>query len=132
MGMLDVTGSPVKAAVATVVNLGTTSGGGIFLDASNNVITSVTIPAGAAAASAYYRDTLSGYPVITVASGFLASATQGETVLQTFFPVGLVLPGFFGGANLIVTNQPGLALGAWSSTDATLPVSNWQYEGELV
>ena len=40
-------------------------------------------------------------------------------------------PGFFSGENLILTNFSGLNLSAWSSTNASLCVSNWTLEGVM-
>jgi len=39
--------------------------------------------------------------------------------------------GFFSGENLILTNNTGLSLYAWSSPDPTLPVTGWTLEGPL-
>ena len=40
-------------------------------------------------------------------------------------------PGFFGGENIILTNQSGLNLYAWSTPDLSVPVTSWNLEGPL-
>ncbi len=73
------------------------------------------------------------------ATGNFTCATNviGSEVLlyQPNFPVFDTLydsgQGFFGGENLILTNFSGLNLFVWSSTDATLSVSNWTLVGQM-
>ncbi len=50
------------------------------------------------------------------------------TVLDTLYDAG---PGFFSGENMILTNFSGLALYAWSATNAGLAVSNWTLIGQM-
>src|SRR5438094_2483078 len=66
----DASGTPANPTTATVVNLTTTSAGGIFFsDAACTIpITSVTIPTTANSASFYYSDSTVGTPTITASA----------------------------------------------------------------
>jgi autotransporter-associated beta strand protein len=50
------------------------------------------------------------------------------TVLDTLYDAG---PGFFSGENLILTNFSGLAMDMWSTTNASLAISNWTLIGPM-
>src|SRR5205823_494376 len=72
-----------------LVNLGTTSGGGIFRNSADTAtITTVTIASGSSTASFLYKDTVAGSPTIaaddqsppTGTDTGLTRATQTETV----------------------------------------------------
>jgi hypothetical protein len=71
------------AASPQIINLTTTSTGGVFRDTGDTTtITSVSIASGSGSASFKYKDTLAGSPVLTVTDSALTNptATQTETV----------------------------------------------------
>lgn len=78
----DPFGNPVTSTTAVTVNLSSSPGGTFSATLSGPAITSVTIPAGAATASAnfYFGDTIAGSPTITASSSGLLSGTQTETI----------------------------------------------------
>ncbi len=67
---------------ALTVNLGSSSGAGIFAANSGGTpITSVTIPSGQSTASFWYGDSAAGSPIITASSSGLQSGLQTETII---------------------------------------------------
>ncbi|MDB6056699.1 MAG: hypothetical protein JWO95_543, partial [Verrucomicrobiales bacterium] len=74
------------------------------------------------------------YPVTYSYTGntSLAGATNSSTKIlaNSFFPSS-GLAGFFGGYNMITTNDSSLNMFAWSSTNTGLPVANWNLEGQM-
>jgi hypothetical protein len=52
-------------------------------------------------------------------------------VLANSFLGSSALQGFFGGYNMITTNDSGTNMFAWSSTNPCLPVVNWNLEGAM-
>jgi hypothetical protein len=73
--------TPVIAGSPVTVNLGSTSGTGVFSATSGGALTtSVTILAGTSSVSFFYGDTASGTPTITASSTGLVSGTQMETI----------------------------------------------------
>jgi type II secretory pathway pseudopilin PulG len=78
----DTFGNPTTSGSAITVNLSSSSTGTKKFAASSGgtVTTSVTLPANTQSVIAYYGDTKSGSPTITVAGSGLTSGTQSETV----------------------------------------------------
>jgi subtilisin family serine protease len=89
----DYSGNPTYVMVPTQINLTSASGGGRFDTSAtgpfNGNITSATISWGCTTATFYYRDTLSGNPLITAAGQGFDSGSQNITV-QTGAPSKLV------------------------------------------
>ncbi len=95
-------GNPVDVLKDTTVHLASTSANGTFAAISGGpLVTSVVIPTGSSAATAYYGDRKAGTPTITVAATGLTSGAQAETVtagtasklIVTTQPVGGVIEG---------------------------------------
>ena len=77
--ILDPFGNYATSATGVTINLASTSGSGIFLDASGQVITSITISGETGNGTFCYKDTRAGNPVLTVTGGGY-SASQTETI----------------------------------------------------
>lgn len=79
----DSNGLAVNATTNLTVDLSSTSATGEFLDASNNVITSVVIPAGSSSATFFYSDTTAGNASLTgveTTDGFTSNSVLATTV----------------------------------------------------
>lgn len=77
----DVKGNPVKVASNTVLNLSSSSSGGIFsADGNGPAIKAVTVYAGTDSANFYYKDSAKGNPVIIASNDAIAPGTQTETI----------------------------------------------------
>jgi hypothetical protein len=77
----DTFGNPTTKTSAITVNLSSTSSGANFAATSGgSPVTSVTLPANTQSVTAYYGDTVAGFPTITAAASGLTSATQVETI----------------------------------------------------
>ncbi len=124
-----------NATSDTVVNLSSTSGGGIFLSGAtgSTVINSVTIAAGTSSTAFYYRDSLAGTPTITGSSGLLTPATLSETITNgpALFAAYDAGAGFFSGENMILTNSAAQTLYAWSSANGATAITNWTLVGAM-
>ncbi len=74
------------------------------------------------------------YPVTYSYTGntSLAGTTNSSTKIpaNSFF-VSSALENFFGGYNMITTNDSAVNMFAWSSTNACLPVAAWNVEGQM-
>jgi hypothetical protein len=74
------------------------------------------------------------YPVTLSYTGnaSLSGATNNTNKIpaKSYLPSS-ALAGFFGGYNMITTNNSGVNMFAWSSTNACLPVSAWNLEGQM-
>ena len=80
--LTDANGLQVNApAGGKTLSLASSSSGGRFLDANNNVISSVTVPAGFNTATVFYRDSVAGAPTLTVSGSGLTAATQTQSVV---------------------------------------------------
>ncbi len=102
----DQLGSPVVAgAGGALVTLGTTSSGGTFYDSNNNVLTSVTIPAGSSSVTVAYRDTQLGTPTFTATVSGVPAVTQQQTVSP--LPTGTVAYYNFGSSAGLLTDSSG-------------------------
>lgn len=74
------------------------------------------------------------YPVTYSYTGnaSMAGVTNNSTkILANSFLQSSALAGFFGGYNMITTNDSGLNMFAWSSTNPCLPVTDWNLEGAM-
>src|SRR5205814_10047751 len=81
----------VAGASGQTVNLGSSSGTGVFRNTADTAtITSLTIASGSSTASFKYRDTTPGTPTLTAAATGLTSASQVETVQDTTAPTSAV------------------------------------------
>ncbi len=90
----DASGNPVVAGTGgQVVSLATSTTTGKFLNTSNQIITSITIPAGSNSASFKYLDTVAGSATLTASGGSLLNATQTETIVPGA-PAQIVSPTF--------------------------------------
>ncbi len=107
----DQYGNVFTNSIPTVVSLASSSTTATFWDPTDTTnITSVTIPAGASAATFAYLDYTVGNPTITAASSSLLSATQTENVVALFtaidhFTVTTSVASTNAGQNFIVTVQ---------------------------
>jgi len=90
VSLLNQSNAAFNATVDTVVALTSTSGNGTFLSGADGttVINSVVISNGTSAATFYYKDTSSGSPTITGASGLLTSAVQTEVITPNLSRLG--------------------------------------------
>ena len=80
--LTDANGLPVNApAGGETLSLASSSSGGQFLDASNNVISSVSVAAGSNTATVFYQDSVAGTPTLTVSGSGLTAATQTQSVV---------------------------------------------------
>ena len=69
--------------------------------------------------------------VVSNACGSVTSAPAASLLFAHQFYSADGLPGFFGGMNVFLTNAPGTSLFAWSSTDLSVPITQWYIEGQL-
>jgi hypothetical protein len=77
----DTFGNPTTNSSAITVNLSSTSSGKKFAAGSNGAsVTSVSLPANTQSVTAYYADTVAGFPTITAAATGPTSGTQAETI----------------------------------------------------
>ena len=77
----DIKGNPVKVASNTLVNLSSSSSGGIFsADGNGPAIKAVTVYAGAESANFCYKDSAKGNPIIIASNDALVPGTQTETI----------------------------------------------------
>jgi endoglucanase len=77
----DSSGLAVNAGTGGVlVNLGTTSNQGIFLNGGGVLTSAVTIPSGSSSITFSYRDGTVGTPMLTASAAGLTTATQQESV----------------------------------------------------
>jgi hypothetical protein len=77
----DTFGNATTNSTAITVNLLSTSAGKKFAATSGGAsVTSVTLPANTQSVTAYYADTVAGFPTITAAATGLTSDTQTETI----------------------------------------------------
>ncbi len=119
--LLDQSNNTFTAASDTMVSLSSTSGGGTFLSSvdGTTVISSVTISSGSSTAGFYYKDSASGQPAITGASGLLTPASQTETVN----PISVVLSGSQiqpnGNFQFQFSGSSGLGYSVWAGTNLT-------------
>jgi subtilisin family serine protease len=78
----DILNNPVNLDNATLINLSSSSPNGIFSISDTTWVdtNSVTIPGGENSTAFYYKDTTSGFPLITASGSAFSSVSQQETV----------------------------------------------------
>ena len=122
MTLTDGGGLPVNApAAGTTLSLASSSGGGQFLGANNNVISAVTVPAGSNTATVFYRDSVAGTPTLTVSGAGLTAATQTQSVVAA----SAVSLAHQSGSNVVdgagnVLHLYGVNLGCWLTMEGYL------------
>ncbi|MHA7220286.1 hypothetical protein ACX80L_15540 [Arthrobacter sp. MDT1-48-3] len=81
----DIFGNPVTSAAPVALTLSSNSTGTTVFSPSRagSPVSTITIPAGASAATFYYGDTRSGTATVTVAGAGLTSAAQAVSVAST-------------------------------------------------
>ena len=91
----DASGNAINAGTGGVtVNLTSSSSGALFRNPSNAVITSITIPAGASAASFKYFDTLPGVASVTASAPGVTSALQQEILTASLSSISFTNPAY--------------------------------------
>jgi hypothetical protein len=119
-GTLTLGGGPVTLTV-----LGSPLSGGAYLLVNGSAGGSVagTPPLSVTVNGAGFAPPLAAFPQLIGGSLYINE--------QQFFALSDAGPGFYSGEDLILTNASGLNLYVWSSTNASLSVSNWNPEGPL-
>ncbi len=75
--------------------------------------------------------TTSDFASFTITSTNLPINADGLFNPNSFVTAYDAGPGFFGGENLICTNGGGQTFGVWSSSNLSVSVTNWTYEGPM-